>query len=66
MIFLGSGAVMLVAAAILFKLALPQPGVAPAATFLGRTGLYGAYAIFLTALFGAGLVSSVIGLIYLF
>ena len=66
MILLGVGAAMLLAAAILFKLALPQPNVAPATTFLGRTRLYGAYAIVLTALFGAGLVSSVFGLIYVF
>ena len=66
MIYLGAGVLMLAAAVILFRLALPQTGVAPMTTFLARTRLHGAFAVFLTALFGAGCVSSAFGVIHFF
>ena len=65
MIYLGVGALMLVTAVVLFRLARPLPDGTPAA-FLERSRMVGAYAVLLTALFGAGLAASVFGLISLF
>jgi hypothetical protein len=64
-IYLGVGALMLVIAVVLLRLARPLPDGTPV-TFLEGKRMDGALALLITALFGIGLAASVFGLISLF